>query len=677
MPSYWRHLAVTAATLLVWTAAVCAGEPEPPTAEDSSCQLVVEAVYVDLPPVIDGRLDDECWSKASRLEEFTCNIVERPVPEQTTALVCLDENAIYVGFICRDRTPEDIVARETRRNGEIYNDDFVEFEIDPWHQHAQTYAFRVTSRGTQWEYIPGGSATKIEWRGDWSAAALRTEEGWQAEMAIPFSILRYPPEQTTFGLDVSRRFAAEDLRAFCPDMGRVFDPTRAANLIGLDLPPRSFRPVLMPYVTVDLGEAVGRSFDAGLDAQYTFPNGLTALATLNPDFTQIEDVVEPISFSYTERWLPELRPFFVTGEHGYLPPGNLLYTRNIEDFDVGVKLYGTVGNETIGFLDAATFSEENALAAAWRHRYDEENSVRVMLVSHQRPEDPDNLSYGVSASSSRRMADGEGSDDLWVDLFQSRSQGAESGGSYALGGGRSRGEGVLHYGWHVTAVTDSFGPSLGFSPETDYYGGGFNLGLWDYREEGALDETSWGFGGSYFPYLEADGLFRGGIWGNHFWSWRRGTVVSLGFNLGEREGDGNSDVNLNYRWNRKDTYRGGSLRGTRGKRDGGDYTYYSVEQGFRPRECLSVNVNVEFSELTEPAEDPGRHYQAVLTTSYDLTPEKSLAARLIQSDDGFRAYASYRQVVRRGMDAYVILGDPDPDRTGLAKRVAFKLIWVL
>jgi hypothetical protein len=36
----------------------------------------------------------------------------------------------------------------------------------------------------------------------------------------------------------------------------------------------------------------------------------------------------------------------------------------------------------------------------------------------------------------------------------------------------------------------------------------------------------------------------------------------------------------------------------------------------------------------------------------------------------------YRQVVRRGMDAYVIVGDPDPARTGFASRVAVKLIWI-
>ena len=51
------------------------------------------------------------------------------------------------------------------------------------------------------------------------------------------------------------------------------------------------------------------------------------------------------------------------------------------------------------------------------------------------------------------------------------------------------------------------------------------------------------------------------------------------------------------------------------------------------------------------------------------------AARGIWRDSAFSAYASYRQVLRKGIDAYVIVGDPDPTGTGFTNRVALKLIW--
>jgi hypothetical protein len=122
----------------------------------------VQAVYVDQPPVIDGKLDEACWTSASRLEGFVVLDETRPVPEETIGLICVDEKNVYLGVICKDRTPDDIKGVETRRNGDIGKDDFVEFGLDPEYRHQSSYYFQVTSRGTQREDIPGGSATKIE-----------------------------------------------------------------------------------------------------------------------------------------------------------------------------------------------------------------------------------------------------------------------------------------------------------------------------------------------------------------------------------------------------------------------------------------------------------------------------------------------------------------------------------
>ena len=638
---------------------------------------VVEIVYVDAAPIIDGQLDDECWSQAARLEGFFLPDLEQPVPEETVALICADDAALYVAVICHDRTPEDIVSNETRRNGDIWDDDIVEFDIDPWHGHREMYSFQVTPCGTQCEDIPGGSATKIEWRGDWTASACRTPEGWQAEMAIPFSILRYPPGQDTFGFTIWRHFAQEQLWCVYPDMGQTYDRSLAADLVGISPPALAPRPILMPYLTMDFGEYVGRRFDTGLDIQYRMPSGLTALASINPDFKQIEDVVEPISFSYTERYLSDPRPFFTTGQSGFLPREHLLYTRRIEDFDVGLKLFGTVGRERIGLFNTTTMGHENALAGAWRHQFDQQTEATLLFVSHRLEGEPHNFSYGLDANHSWRRPNGN--DDLWLVLYQSQTQGADSGGSYAIGGegSRTRGQGNFDYDWLLLVVTEEFSPSLGYYPNTNYIGGEFNCGQWRRFEEGPLESQGWHISNYYHPYLDGEGIFRSRFAPTHWWEWRSGRYLSLGFDRSRRDNLDSSDANLYYMWNTRDMYRQGSVSALRGNRDGGTYTYYSLDQGFRPGDRISLRVAAEYSRLTEPAEDAGHDYQAILTTSYDITPEKTLAARGVWRDSGFSAYAAYRQVVRRGMDAYVIVGDPDPSRTGFTNRVVLKLIWVL
>jgi len=634
---------------------------------------VVNAVYVDAPPVIDGGLDDPCWTRASRLEGFFVPSTNEAVPEETFGLICVDDKAIYVAVICKDRTPADIKATETRRNGHIWQDDVAEFGLDPWHKHDEMYSFRVTARGTQMEEIPGGSATKIEWRGDWTAAASRTADGWQAEMAIPFSILRYPPGQTTFGFTIGRHLAEESIWVSYPVMGKDWDSNLTADLVGLNPPPYHPRPIFMPYVTVDAGDFVGRRFDTGLDVQYRMINGLTGLAALNPDFKQIEDVVEPISFSYTERYLEDQRPFFVTGQ-GYLPGDVMLYTRRIEDFDAGVKLFGTLDDETIGLMDAITYGVENSLAGEWGHKFNPDLNASLRFVSHRKEGEPNSLVYAFRLSRSWRCE--EGSDDIRATFRQSQTQDGPGGACWEVGGGHWRGEGELNYDWEFQTATKNFDPPLGYFYDHNALGGRVGIGKWEHYEKGALSSQGWNLDTEYYPYLDGSGMLRTRLSPQRFWEWRNGRSLWLGFSRALEYDQDSSDAAISLGWNGKDLYHQGGLFVLKGVRASGDYGYLSFSQGFRPLKDCSVNLNTEYSRLQPPAEDAGHSCQTVLTTAYDLTSEKCIAARAIWRDGAFSAYASYRQVVRRGMDAYVIVGDPDPDRTGFATRLAFKLIWV-
>jgi hypothetical protein len=663
--------AITAFGLLLLTAFASAAAASERAAPYQPPQ--VPAVYVDTAPVIDGKLDDACWTQAARLTDFYVLDLDQPVPEETTGLICVDDKAIYVGFICKDKSQDDIVAAETRRNGDISSDDYVEFALDPWNKHDTTYSFRVSARGTQAEDIPGGSATKIEWRGDWTAAVARTPEGWTAEMGIPFSILRCPPGQTTFGFSVRRHLAKERLEICFPNTGRPWNPTLAADLVGLHPPVIRPRPIFMPYVTLDSG-GEGRHFDAGLDVQYKLPNGLTALGAVNPDFRHIEDVVEPISFSYTERYLPDPRPFFITGQEGYLPNSHLLYTRRIADFDAGVKLFGTVGNESIGLLDAITFGEENSLAGMWSHRFSDDDAVQIMAVDHAREGEPSNIAYGGGGQHIWRHP--EGTDTIWTMFYQSREDEGRSGGWYEIGGEHTRGNGQPWWDWALRAVTRDFQPALGYNVDQDSAGGEFDYGVQTRYEKGSLESRSWVVNSGYLPYRHGGGVLKSYLVPSYAWGWRSGYYLSVGVSQARYYRQDSSDVHMSLGWKTRDMYRQGGLSVLRGVRAGGDYTELYLSQGFRPRRNLSANLGVEYSHLEPPSPDAYHAYQSVLTATYDLTTEKCVSARLIARDGGFNVFATYRQVVRRGMDAYVLLGDPNPEHTGVTSRVILKLIWV-
>ena len=65
--------------------------------------------------------------------------------------------------------------------------------------------------------------------------------------------------------------------------------------------------------------------------------------------------------------------------------------------------------------------------------------------------------------------------------------------------------------------------------------------------------------------------------------------------------------------------------------------------------------------------------QLVLTTTYDLTDERTASARLVCSDSNTNVYAAYRQRVRRGMDLLIVVGDPNADQW--VSRLAVKAMW--
>ena len=65
--------------------------------------------------------------------------------------------------------------------------------------------------------------------------------------------------------------------------------------------------------------------------------------------------------------------------------------------------------------------------------------------------------------------------------------------------------------------------------------------------------------------------------------------------------------------------------------------------------------------------------QVVGTTGWDISPERSVHCRMISRSGKVNASLSYRQEVRQGADAYLILGDPNAEAT--VSRIALKLVW--
>jgi hypothetical protein len=132
--------------------------------------------------------------------------------------------------------------------------------------------------------------------GDWQAKARTTKTGWQVEMAIPFRIFRLPRKPSAFALWFSRTIPSPRLEnsTFPYRRGQGVDNT--AEWDPLDLPKFKSPILLMPYTSLLVGDNE-KGVRTGLDLKQHLPNGLQWQTTVNPDFRNIEDIVETIDFN--------------------------------------------------------------------------------------------------------------------------------------------------------------------------------------------------------------------------------------------------------------------------------------------------------------------------------------------------------------------------------------------
>jgi len=631
----------------------------------------IPAIKVNAAPRIDGLLDDEAWQKAAKVTGFWRLDKDELAEEQTEVLICYDNAAIYIAFICHDSKPNLIRAQQKKRSGGLWGDDFVSVNIDPLNQpriFSEEYTFMVNPLGTQSEWVPGGAAAKIEWRGDWQASAKITEKGWQVEIAIPFRIFRLPRKPRAFGIHFSRTIPAPRLidSTFPYRRGQAIANT--AEWGPLDLPRFQSPLLFMPSVTFAL-DGEGKGMRSGLDIKQYLPNGLQWQGTLNPDFRNVEDVVETIDFTYVPRALPDRRPFFAEGQD-YFPSRRLFYSRFIRDVVAGTKLFGKVERTRVGLLSVYESNSRLTFASCLNYDLSRFWSAKVEYAHRTKV----GMSPAYRFSFSGYIP--QGKDWRWIlggDLTYAGADG------WSLNLRRSpQSFGRISFGIGYSEIGD-YKPSAGFVPEVNYREFFWNIGYDNRYERGPIlmwdcfiysDERHFRGGREKGQLLdESKGL---GVWVTG----RAGWTIGGYYSRYRRPPFNDRTFSLSFSWNTFDRYRSGSASYSWGRRAGANYRFLTLSQSFRLSEKWTLNISYE------QLRHEHRTYQLVISGVYDLTPERSLMFRWVKgSQPEFGApqnllpvdnfYLGFRQFSRKGIDIYLLLGDPNSRRTHFKLLVKF------
>src|SRR4030042_4658978 len=155
----------------------------------------------------DGVPDDSAWNSAEWEGDFIqITPYQNRKPTQLSAFKILyDDNYIYALIRAYDSSPDSIIKRMSRRDND--EGDWLGIGFDSYHDLRTAFIFIVTFAGVKIDAVvtEDGRNWDYNWDPIWYVKTGIDNEGWIAEMKIPFTQLRFGKKnEHTWGLQVGR-----------------------------------------------------------------------------------------------------------------------------------------------------------------------------------------------------------------------------------------------------------------------------------------------------------------------------------------------------------------------------------------------------------------------------------------------------------------------------------------
>ena len=299
---------------------------------------------------IDGYFDENAWANAGQAAEFSRT---EPQPEgmlsqKSSIKVLYDDKALYIGAQLFDSHPDSILTELSERD-QVQNADWFAFTIDTYQDGINGLGFGVTASGVQLDgkYSAGDDGSNPLGTGDpnwdavWDSKVSINDQGWNVEIKIPYSAIRFPKsELQNWNINFCRSIRRTRELGFWnqvdPNVLSLMQQNGTLSGIkNIKAPLRlSATPFIVGYVQnlydVDAqpNSSWIRSFNGGMDVKYGINNAFTLDMTLIPDFGEARSDEQILNLSAFEVQFDENRQFFTEGIELF-NKGDLFYTRRI------------------------------------------------------------------------------------------------------------------------------------------------------------------------------------------------------------------------------------------------------------------------------------------------------------------------------------------------------------
>lgn len=322
--SQCRRIAAAAVGLAIALATTAAAQQDVPEPDGSNRQRLA-ARRATGPISLDGQLAEPDWQRAPVASNF---VKVRPDFALTTAYpsevrVLFDDDNLYIGAFNRDSAGlTSLRMPDLRRDFSPMESDVFAVTFGSLGDGRTAFQLQVSPLGSQADVqaFDGGASFSFSWDAMWRVRTTRADSGWIAEIAIPWTSIRYAKGLESWNINFIRNTRrAAQWSAWVP-YPRQFSSWRLTYSGLLDSikppPPRAnLRSRLYGLTessrTSAAGGLNGTTGDLGGELIWAPSANSLFEATVNTDFAQADVDRQVVNLTRFSVFFPEQRQFFL------------------------------------------------------------------------------------------------------------------------------------------------------------------------------------------------------------------------------------------------------------------------------------------------------------------------------------------------------------------------------
>jgi hypothetical protein len=232
----------------------------------------------------------------------------------------------------------------------------------------------VNPLGARSEGLAFAGSASLNWDGIWEARSRILDNGWSAEIRIPFKSISFKPGLSAWGINIERTIPRkqETIRLSGTTADSNFNnPGDAAVLAGIEGIRQGLGITFKPYgLTAVRRRRPGKrpaswEIDGGFDLYKSITPNLAGVVSYNMDFAETEADERRINLTRFPLFFPEKRMFFLEGSEVFSFSSSISFTpffsRKIGLVQgapvpvlYGAKIYGKIGDTNLAALNVRT-----------------------------------------------------------------------------------------------------------------------------------------------------------------------------------------------------------------------------------------------------------------------------------------------------------------------------------